>query len=130
VTTTSTDGIVKRNERETVLDRHMATRKNLEGSAAWLQIEMAGSSVIPDLDSMNVSGSLLSIVFEFSIGTYPFAVLKTVRIGKNWEQPAVMDYRGILQPANGEGFLRRTCEFSVVLLSSTHLHIINFTGFM
>ena len=59
VTTTSTDGIVKRNERETVLDRHMATRKNLEGSAAWLQIEMAGSSVIPDLDSMNVSGSLL-----------------------------------------------------------------------
>ncbi len=59
VTTTSTDGIVKRNEREAVLDRHMATRKSLESSAAWLQIEMAGNSIIPDLDSINVSGSLL-----------------------------------------------------------------------
>jgi hypothetical protein len=59
VTTTSTDSIVKRNERETVLDRHSMTRKNLEGSTAWLQIEMAGNSFIPDLDSINVSGSLL-----------------------------------------------------------------------
>jgi hypothetical protein len=58
-TTTSTDSIVKRNERETVLDRHSMTRKNLDGPAAWLQIEMAGNSIIPDLDSINVSGSLL-----------------------------------------------------------------------
>ena len=59
VTMTSSDSIVKRNERETVLDRHIMTRKNLEGSAAWLQIEMAGKSFLPDLDSINVSGSLL-----------------------------------------------------------------------
>ena len=59
VTTTSSDSIVQRNERETVLDRHYATRKSLEGSRAWLQIEMAGNSFIPDLDSINITGSLL-----------------------------------------------------------------------
>jgi hypothetical protein len=59
ITITSRDSIVKRNERETVLDRHIMTRKNLNGPAAWLQIEMAGNSIIPDLDSINISGNLL-----------------------------------------------------------------------
>ncbi len=59
VTTSSSDSIVKRNERETVLDRHIMTRKNLDGPVAWLQIEMAGNSIIPVLDSIDVSGSLL-----------------------------------------------------------------------
>jgi len=59
VTTTSTDSIVKRIDRERVLDRHSMTRINLNGSVAWLQIEMAGNSIIPDLDSFNISGSLL-----------------------------------------------------------------------
>jgi hypothetical protein len=59
VTTTSSSGIVQRNERETVLDRHNATRKSLEGSRAWLQIEMAGNNFIPDLDSINITGNLL-----------------------------------------------------------------------
>jgi Exo-beta-D-glucosaminidase Ig-fold domain/Glycosyl hydrolases family 2/F5/8 type C domain/Glycosyl hydrolases family 2, sugar binding domain len=59
VTTTSSDSIVKRIDRERVLDRHTMTRNNLDGHAAWLQIEMAGNSIVPDLDSINISGSLL-----------------------------------------------------------------------
>ena len=59
VTTTSSDGIVKKNEREWVLDRNTMTRKNFEGPLAWLQIEMAGTSIKPVIDSINVSGSLL-----------------------------------------------------------------------
>ena len=58
VTTTSSDSIVKRIDRERVLDRHIMTRNDLDGPAAWLQIEIAGNS-LPDLDSINVSGSLL-----------------------------------------------------------------------
>ena len=58
VTISSTDSIMKRNGRETMLDRNIMTRINLDGHAAWLQIEMAGNSFIPELDSINVSGSL------------------------------------------------------------------------
>jgi hypothetical protein len=58
ITTSSTDSIVKRIDRERILDRHIMTRKILDGNAAWLQIEMAGNSIIPDLDSINLSGSL------------------------------------------------------------------------
>jgi hypothetical protein len=59
ITTTSKGDIVQRNEREWVLDRHSMTRKNLDGGTAWLQIEMAGKTLVPDVDSMNVSGSIL-----------------------------------------------------------------------
>ena len=57
--TTSSDGVVKRNERGWVLDRNPMTRKNIEGSNAWLQIELAGNSVIPEIDSMNLEGNVL-----------------------------------------------------------------------
>src|SRR5271169_2765417 len=36
VVTTSSDGVVKRNERGWVLDRNPMTRKSLQGSNAWL----------------------------------------------------------------------------------------------
>ena len=49
VTTTSSDGVVKRNERGWILDRNPMTRKSLDGSRAWLQIELAGNSIIPEI---------------------------------------------------------------------------------
>src|SRR5208283_2520676 len=55
VMTTSSDGVVKRNERGWILDRNPMTRKNIEGSHAWLQIELAGNSVIPEIDSINLA---------------------------------------------------------------------------
>jgi hypothetical protein len=59
VTTTSTGGMLKRNEREAVLDRHIMTRNNLLGAKAWLQIELAGKSIIPDVDSIAIAGNVL-----------------------------------------------------------------------
>jgi Glycosyl hydrolase 2 galactose-binding domain-like/Exo-beta-D-glucosaminidase Ig-fold domain/Glycosyl hydrolases family 2/NedA-like, galactose-binding domain len=59
VVTTSNKNKVEKHEREWILDRHMMTRLPLEGPKAWIQIELAGNRVIPILDSINLSGSLL-----------------------------------------------------------------------
>jgi Exo-beta-D-glucosaminidase Ig-fold domain/Glycosyl hydrolases family 2/F5/8 type C domain/Glycosyl hydrolases family 2, sugar binding domain len=56
---TNSDGIVKRNEREWIIDRHPMTKKNLEGSSAWIQFEMSGESELPEIDSVDLSGNLL-----------------------------------------------------------------------
>jgi hypothetical protein len=60
VTTASTDSILPRNEREWVLDRNPMTRKTLDGPRAWLQVELAGNSPLRALDSMCVSGTVLT----------------------------------------------------------------------
>ncbi|HUI64398.1 MAG TPA: discoidin domain-containing protein [Bacteroidota bacterium] len=60
VTTSSTEGILPRNEREWILDRHPMTRVTLEGAAGSLQVEMAGNSTIPALDSLSMSGTVLT----------------------------------------------------------------------
>ena len=59
VTTTSGNGLLKRNEREAVLDRHIMTRNNLLGSNAFLQIELAGKGMIPYVDSIAIAGNVL-----------------------------------------------------------------------
>jgi len=60
VTTASTGGVLPRNEREWVLDRHPMSRNTLEGPNVWLQVELAGNSQIPLLDSIIVSGTILT----------------------------------------------------------------------
>ena len=70
VTTSSSDGVLKRNERETVLDRHIMTRNNLSGAKAWLQIELAGESIIPDIDSIAITGN----VFVDSLQVKPWQI--------------------------------------------------------
>ncbi|HEX7572086.1 MAG TPA: discoidin domain-containing protein, partial [Bacteroidota bacterium] len=60
VTTASTGGVLPRNEREWVLDRHPMTRNTLEGPQVWLQVELAGNPQIPLLDSIIVSGTILT----------------------------------------------------------------------
>lgn len=44
VTTSSTEGVLPRNEREWALDRHPMSRVTLEGPIGSLQVEMAGNS--------------------------------------------------------------------------------------
>lgn len=56
VTTASTGGVLPRNERESVLDRHPMTRNTLEGPNVWLQVEQAGGSFLARLDSLSISG--------------------------------------------------------------------------
>ena len=59
IVTTSSDGTLKRDEREWIFDRHPMTRKSIAGSDVWAQIELSEGSVIPDIDSVDLSGSLL-----------------------------------------------------------------------
>ncbi len=59
VITTSSDGILKRDGREHVIDRHASSTQNLEGANAWLQVEMAGAYDIPYVDSLTLSGNLI-----------------------------------------------------------------------
>ena len=59
VVTTSTEGPVKRNEREWIMDRNPMTRLTLGASKAWLQVKMAGNYTIPEVDSFDISGTLL-----------------------------------------------------------------------
>src|ERR1039458_2793588 len=81
--TTSSDGVVKRNERGWVLDRNPMTRKSLQGANAWLQIELAGSSVIPEIDSINLTGNVL--VDSLPPQHWEITVNGSSD-GKNWEQ--------------------------------------------
>ncbi len=59
IVTSSTEDPVKRSEREWILDRNWMTRKTIEGSKAWLQVEMAGGYAIPEVDSFDIQGTLL-----------------------------------------------------------------------
>lgn len=59
IVVSTSNGIVPRNEREWILDRNPMTRKSIEGSNAWIQVELAGGYEIPDVDSFNVAGTLL-----------------------------------------------------------------------
>jgi len=87
VMTTSSDGVVKRNERGWVLDRNPMTRKSLQGANAWLQIELAGSSVIPEIDSINLTGNVL--VDSLPPQHWEITVSGSSD-GKNWEQSGVV----------------------------------------
>jgi hypothetical protein len=59
IASTSNEGALRRNEREYVLDRHIMTRKNIIGSEGWLQIELAGKNIMPEVDSISIQGSLM-----------------------------------------------------------------------
>lgn len=58
VTSTNNMGILERDGREHVLDRHASSQQPLEGTNAWLQVQMAGNYQVPPVDSLSLSASL------------------------------------------------------------------------
>lgn len=58
VVSTNSEKSVPRNEREWILDRNNMTKKSLTGSNAWIQIQLAGGYVIPEVDSIDVAGQI------------------------------------------------------------------------
>jgi hypothetical protein len=58
-TSTSQHGVLKKNERQWILDRHGMTRVTLDSSKGWIQVEICGNPKVPEVDSINVLGSLL-----------------------------------------------------------------------
>jgi hypothetical protein len=59
VMTTSSDGALKRDGREHLIDRHASSTQSFEGANAWFQLEMAGGYDIPDVDSLSLSGNVV-----------------------------------------------------------------------
>jgi len=58
-TSSSQSGLIKKDEREFILDRHQGSAINLDGTSGWVQIEICGGNNIPDVDSIVVSGSIV-----------------------------------------------------------------------
>src|ERR1035441_5253399 len=50
--TTSQQGVLKKNERERVLDDNWTTSVDLRGKSVWLQVEIAGGAGAPAIDSV------------------------------------------------------------------------------
>ncbi len=53
-TATSDTGVLKRNEREFVLDHNVVSTVNLRGPKAWVQIELGGGAEAPEVDRIDV----------------------------------------------------------------------------
>jgi len=59
VVTTSNGDTLVRDGREHLLDHHSSSQQTFEGSNAWYQVEMAGGYLSPDLDSLEITGSVI-----------------------------------------------------------------------
>jgi hypothetical protein len=58
VTSTSRDGVLKKNQREWLLDDNWVTAVNLQGKTAWVQIEFGGGDGPPEIDRVNVDATV------------------------------------------------------------------------
>jgi hypothetical protein len=54
-TSTSNGGALSKHERETLFDRNWVTTVALKGRAPWIQVELGGTSALPEIDRLDVS---------------------------------------------------------------------------
>jgi beta-galactosidase/beta-glucuronidase len=57
-TTTSDRGLLAKNEREWIFDSNWVTGVDLKGPSAWLEVEIGGGDGAPEVDRVEVDGSL------------------------------------------------------------------------
>ena len=81
--TTSQQGLLKKNERERVLDNNWTTSVDLRGKSVWVQVEIAGGAGAPAIDSLLVDGSVRSL--EPDIQQITVTVSGSAD-GKSWHQ--------------------------------------------
>ena len=55
---TSAQGVLKKNEREYMLDGNWVTNVSLNGAAAWVQFELAGGAAPLEVDRVEVDGAV------------------------------------------------------------------------
>ena len=58
-TSTSQHGLLKKNEREWIFDHNYISTIRLDGNNVWIQIELGDISIVPEIKSLNISGSLI-----------------------------------------------------------------------
>ena len=59
IVTSGSNGSFGKNQREWILDRQPISRLTVQGRDAWIQTEMHGSSAIPAVDSISITGTVL-----------------------------------------------------------------------
>jgi Exo-beta-D-glucosaminidase Ig-fold domain/Glycosyl hydrolase 2 galactose-binding domain-like/Glycosyl hydrolases family 2/NedA-like, galactose-binding domain len=82
VASTSSAGILSKQEREWAIDRHPSSRIDIDSSYGWLQIQMAGNYNVPEVDSINLSGSVL--VDSLLVKSWKISITGSVD-GVNWD---------------------------------------------
>ena len=83
IVTTTSNGVLSRNEREYFIDRHTETRKIFQGNKLWVQTELAGNYVLPDVDGFKLSGSVSIDTLKAEINPWQITVSASID-GKNW----------------------------------------------
>ncbi|HVV55964.1 MAG TPA: discoidin domain-containing protein, partial [Mucilaginibacter sp.] len=58
VVSTSGSGILPRDGREHVLDRHASSQEHFRGPDVWVQVQMAGDYEVPPVDSISIDGGM------------------------------------------------------------------------
>jgi hypothetical protein len=93
VVSTSSDGLLKRDGREHVLDRHSSSQQAIDGSDGWIQIEMAGDYDIPAIDSFSVEGAV--IIDTLLQPKHWDITISGSNDGTKWEQVSVVSGDGL-----------------------------------
>jgi hypothetical protein len=91
VVSTGQKGILPRNERQRIFDRHRMTNISLNGSDGWIQFLLNGNSDPITADSITISGSLLT-------GNEPSEKWEIRLLGSNnqdvWEEISIVNGNG------------------------------------
>ena len=66
-TSTSRQGVLKKNEREWILDGNWVTGIDLPGPKAWVQLELAGGESPLEIDRIEVDGAVQSSATDLEV---------------------------------------------------------------
>jgi hypothetical protein len=91
LTYTSEHGLLKKNEREWIIDRHNMTAVTMSSSACWIKLELAGGKNIPGVDSINISGILR--IDDHDAKGY-LCIISGSDDGKQWNELGRIDSNG------------------------------------
>jgi hypothetical protein len=84
IVTTTSNGVLPRNEREYFIDGHLSTRKIFDTSSFWIHEELAGNYITPETDGFRLTGSISIDTLQKEIKPWTI-VIKGSDDGKNWK---------------------------------------------
>ncbi len=82
-TSTSEQGVLKKNEREWLLDGNWVTTVDLRGKRGWIQFELGGGERVPQVDRVDVDGAVQARQPDNQIWT---CILSASDDGKSWRE--------------------------------------------
>ncbi len=88
---TSQKGVLKKNERDSILDQNWVSVQELKGKSAWIEFELGGE--LPEVDAISIDGSVRAA--EPDNQQYDLRVLAS-NDGQNWS--VVSGTGGLIRP--------------------------------